>query len=315
MLVAQNENRELINLLDEMPDSGQRFFCPACKSEVRLKCGLVKIPHFAHISLNSCHSWTENESAEHLGLKKELFAWAVSDAKVEVEKYLPELGQTPDLLINDKIAIEVQCSRLSVKRLWERTLNYRNNGYVVFWLMGNSLQLGKTLNPLQKDLLYYSENRGFHYWELDIKRSCLRLKYLIHQNLHGQLAYLTEEFSFGGQEFLEILKKPYSAQILKELKVSNDKEIHKYIRRQLYHRTLYWMRLQSRYYSEGKSILNEKFSRQWMPPGLDILTRQNTSRFCQITQDIASYYQNFLKYSTENLYPPRYYAIINQKKR
>ncbi|WP_460018102.1 competence protein CoiA [Lactovum odontotermitis] len=318
MLVALNENRKLINLLEEIPERRQKFFCPACKSEVRLKCGLIKIPHFAHVSLQNCQSWSENESAQHLALKKAIFAWASQSVKTEIEKYLPELEQTPDLLMSDQIAIEVQCSRLSVKRLRERTLNYHSHGYQVLWLAGQDLWLGETMSPLQKNLLYFSENRGFHYWELDLERSCLRLKYLIYQNLRGQLSFLTEEFHFGSGDFLEILRKPFSAQKMQSLTVENDDSVHVFVQRSLFHRVPHWMAMQETYYLAGKNLLDEKFERQWAPPGLNILTGEvSTADFCQISQDLSIYYQNFLKHPQtplknkgHELYPPRFYAII-----
>ncbi|GAB2026637.1 competence protein CoiA [Lactovum odontotermitis] len=322
MLVALNENCDLVSLLEGIPERKQKFFCPACKSELRLRRGTIKIPHFAHVSLQNCQSWSENESAQHLALKKVIFAWASrSGTKVEIEKYLSELEQTPDLLIEDRIAVEVQCSRLSVRRLWERTLNYRSHGCHVLWLAGRDLWLGKGMSPLQKDLLYFSENRGFHYWELDLKRACLRLKYLIHQNLRGQLAFLTEEFRFDEGKILEAFRKPFSAQKMQFLKVENDDSAVEFVREKLFHRVPHWLAMQENYYLAGKNLLNEKFERQWAPPGLNIVTGEMTvTGFCQIPQDLTNYYQNFLINSSKSstavkLYPPRHYAIIEDKKK
>jgi len=97
-------------------------------------------------------------------------------AKVEVEAVIPELDQVADILVADRIALEVQCSPLSKTRLWQRTKQYQQAGYQVLWLLGEKLWLKKTLTPLQKHFLYFSQNMGFHLWELDEKRSLLRLK-------------------------------------------------------------------------------------------------------------------------------------------
>ena len=62
MLIALDKDGKTINLLDNSSISGP-FYCPACKSPLRLKKGKIKIPHFAHISVKNCDSWSENESA------------------------------------------------------------------------------------------------------------------------------------------------------------------------------------------------------------------------------------------------------------
>ena len=55
---------------------------------------------------------------------------------MEIEAYIPEFKQRPDLLVNDKIAIEIQCSHLSMKRLKERTENYQVTVLRYFGLWG-----------------------------------------------------------------------------------------------------------------------------------------------------------------------------------
>lgn len=43
-----------------------------------------------------------------LNLKAELFRWAVQTEEVEVEAFLPALWQLADLLVDKKLALEVQ---------------------------------------------------------------------------------------------------------------------------------------------------------------------------------------------------------------
>lgn len=67
MLVALNETENIVNLLELNPtylaDLARQFLrCPACKSQVRLKNGRIKTPHFAHVSLATCQYYSENES-------------------------------------------------------------------------------------------------------------------------------------------------------------------------------------------------------------------------------------------------------------
>lgn len=321
MMTAIDKNGNLLNLLENIPEPAP-FFCPACKTEVRLKCGKIKIPHFAHLTLKNCTAWSENESAQHLALKIALYHWFSQTEKVEIERYLPELSQTPDLLVNEKIAIEVQCSSLSLERLRERTENYLAHGFTVIWLMGRDLWLKNALTELQRNLMYYSGNRGFYFWELDLLRKRLRLNSLIHEDLRGHLMYLTDEFIFGQDDLLSLLRLPFIHQKLVSFPVKTDRGLSNFVQSQLYRCAPKWLKLQEKYYQKGRNLRDVAFDKPYFaPPGLNLLTAEFdgfvNNDFCQISQDLTEYYRNFWESFTskplENLYPPRFYAIMKNK--
>lgn len=324
MLTAVDEKNCLINLLETLPASrSKQYFCPFCHSEVVFKNGSIKLPHFAHKQLKACTLGNENESEQHLMLKKELYEWLKETESVEIEHYLPELRQTPDLLINGKVALEIQCSPLSLKRLHERTMNYRLHGFKVVWLMGRDLWLGTRLTELKKQLLCYSENHGFHYWELDLTKRVLRLQSLIHEDLRGRLFYVTHSFSFKEKPLLDCLRTPFVQQELLKMAVYPDNQLQHFIHNQLFHKSPKWLHLQSLYYQKGKNILDLDFMRPYIaPPGLNLLVpfKDNLtgSSFEQLSKIPVSYYQNFLdvfqKKKIEILYPPRFYAIMKKQK-
>lgn len=106
MLSALDENGRLVSLLDEIPKK-QAFTCPACHSPVRLRHGQIMRPHFAHVFLENCDFYSENESDEHLQLKEGLYQSLSQSEKVVVEAVLPELHQVADILVNDNLALEV----------------------------------------------------------------------------------------------------------------------------------------------------------------------------------------------------------------
>ena len=140
MLQARNQKGQMINLLQEIPAKRQEFFCPLCQNPVRLRQGEVMRAHFAHVSLENCHFFSENESQEHLALKEMLYQVLLSQGEeVALEAPIKEVSQVADVLVNHRIALEVQCSRLSLKRLKERTLAYHQAGYYVCWLLGKEL--------------------------------------------------------------------------------------------------------------------------------------------------------------------------------
>ncbi|MGT2930315.1 competence protein CoiA [Streptococcus dentasini] len=312
MLVARNKAGRLINLLDDLPEKDD-FFCPACGAEVRLKRGTVKRPHFAHINLQDCHFYSENESAEHLSLKSALYTSLSKTERVVVEQFLPKLGQIADLLVNERLVLEVQCSRLSEDRLRERTQAYQKSGFQVLWLLGKKLWLGKQLTPLQHDFLYFSKNMGFHLWELDLSKECLRLKYLIHEDGHNRVHFLVKECRFSGHLF-EFLHQPFVKQLMETYRLKMDEHLLSYIQRQLIAKNPRWLKKQEEAYYLGENLLSKSvddFYPQVRPP---------QGSFCQIERDLSKFYQQFEAFYRsssdkrfQRLYPPAFYDKINAK--
>lgn len=318
MLSALDEKGRLVSLLDEIFEK-QTFTCPACHSPVRLRHGQIMRPHFAHVSLKNCDFYSENESDEHLQLKAALYQALSQSENVTVEAVLPELHQVADVLVNDNLALEVQCSRLSEKRLRERTTSYHKAGFNVLWLLGEKLWLGERLTPLQRHFLYFSRNMGFHLWELDAKQRLVRLHYLIYEDWHGKVHYLTKSCSLSGN-LMAFFRLPYQKQKLSTYDVNQDSNLLSYIQRQLSSRNTSWLKRQEKAYLQGKNLLTLPLSAyfpQVRPPEVK-------DSFCQISQDLSDFYETFRRYyqnqsekGVQRLYPPAYYGrmVNNAKKR
>ncbi len=318
MLSALDEKGRLVSLLDEISEK-QTFTCPACHSPVRLRHGQIMRPHFAHVSLKNCDFYSENESDEHLQLKAALYQALSQSENVTVEAVLPELHQVADVLVNDNLALEVQCSRLSEKRLRERTTSYHKAGFNVLWLLGEKLWLGERLTPLQRHFLYFSRNMGFHLWELDAKQRLVRLHYLIYEDWHGKVHYLTKSCSLSGN-LMAFFRLPYQKQKLSTYDVNQDSNLLSYIQRQLSSRNTSWLKRQEKAYLQGKNLLTLPLSAyfpQVRPPEVK-------DGFCQISQDLSDFYETFRRYyqnqsekGVQRLYPPAYYGrmVNNAKKR
>ncbi|MTB64299.1 competence protein CoiA [Streptococcus sp. zg-86] len=317
MLVAQNEQGQSVHLLEQQTVDGQVFFCPGCGGPVRLRKGQVMRPHFAHISLKNCHYFSENESEQHLQLKMSLYQWALQDSQAELEKRLPTIEQIADIFIADKLALEVQCSSLPIGRLQERTRSYKQAGYRVLWLLGKDLWLKKRLTSLQKQFLYFSSHIGFFLWELDREREKIRLRYLIHEDLHGRVQCLTKEFSFGMGNLLTILRFPYQGEKVAVLKGKPDGQLLAYIAKQLYHHSPKWLELQAHFYQKGGNLLTQTLD-DFYP---QIRLPESTIGFAQIEQDLSAYYAHFWQYyqqldckTEQYLYSPAFYQIKSRKK-
>ncbi|HFR3884014.1 TPA: competence protein CoiA [Streptococcus suis] len=309
MLVALDEDRQIFNLLENPAPQG-RYSCPGCGGLVRYKSGKVLRSHFAHVTLRDCTYFSENESAQHLSLKSEIYSWLVEKEQVELEKCLPKIGQVADLLVNNGLALEVQCSSLPISRLQARTKAYYVAGYQVVWLLGKDLWLKGRLTNLHKQFLYFSMNMGFHLWELDDEKKELRLRYLIHEDLRGKVHCLTKVFPFGEGNLLEILRLPFAKQALSYFTCSVDQDLLDYVAKQLYYRVPKWMSLQAEAYQQGKNLLSQSLD-DFYP---QIRLPRSAIGFAQIKQDLTPIYQAFdLFYDKAKdkrkqiLYPPIIY--------
>ncbi|HEL1996535.1 TPA: competence protein CoiA [Streptococcus suis] len=309
MLVALDEDRQIFNLLENPAPQGS-FTCPGCGGLVRYKSGKVLRSHFAHVSLRDCSYFSENESAQHLSLKSSLYSWLMDKEKVELEKCLPQIGQIADLLVNDHLAVEVQCSSLPISRLQERTQAYHEAGFQVLWLLGKDLWPKDRLTKLHYQFLSFSMNMGFHFWELDDEKNELRLRYLIHEDLRGKVHCLTKVFPFGQGNLLDILRLPFAKQALSRMNCRLDRELPAYIARQLYYKTPKWLALQAEAYGRGENILT-KTALDWYP---HYRLPCSAIGFAQIKQDLTPIYQAFDRFydkakdkRKQILYPPIIY--------
>lgn len=309
MLVALDEDGQVFNVLENPAPQG-RYSCPGCGGLVRYKSGKVLRSHFAHVSLRDCHNFSENESAQHLSLKSSLYSWLMEKEKVELEKCLPQIGQIADLLVNDHLAVEVQCSSLPISRLQLRTQAYHEAGFQVLWLLGKGLWIKERLSKLHKQFLSFSMNMGFHLWELDDEKKELRLRYLIHEDLRGKIHCLTKVFPFGQGNFLDILRLPFAKQTLSSMTCPMDEDLPRYIAQQLYYKSPKWLALQSEAYGRGENILT-KTALDFYP---QIRLPRSAIGFAQIKQDLTPMYQAFDQFydkakdkSRQILYPPIMY--------
>ncbi|MGC7927582.1 competence protein CoiA [Lysinibacillus sp. VIII_CA] len=145
MLIAYNHLQQLFHPYQYTREALQKyrrqmtFFCPQCLEPVHLKIGSYTIPHFAHHTQNQCSKFfAEGESKLHLQGKIQLFEWLQKlRLKVELEPYLTELSQRPDLLVafdNNNFALEFQCSPITHDKWQKRTIGYETNNIQPIWL-------------------------------------------------------------------------------------------------------------------------------------------------------------------------------------
>ncbi|WKB35048.1 competence protein CoiA family protein [Terrilactibacillus sp. S3-3] len=145
-LISSNYSRSaLISLKTK-----KRFFFvrSVCGRAVTLKMGSKRKWHFAHDPNQPCLLESEPESAAHLSGKEDLFFfWLESRGlKPELEFYLPQIKQRPDILLPRPlpgVAFEYQCSSIAADIWMKRTMGYIQAGIQPLWLIGSRRQRKK----------------------------------------------------------------------------------------------------------------------------------------------------------------------------
>lgn len=174
----------------------ESYFCSTCKGKVILKKGKIKLAHFAHVSNMTCHAFSEGETEEHLKGKMDLYHLLQDQgSSVELEAYLPELKQRPDLLVSIngvKTAIEFQCSPLSVQIIRLRTEGYVSNGYDVIWVVGKKIHMRNSLTAAHRAYLHLTQTDQLVLYEYDSDSHRFRILSGFHNRLTGKLSYKSE---------------------------------------------------------------------------------------------------------------------------
>ena len=146
MLQAKSNGGEIITLATlskeeiDVQRKVSQFHCPTCKEPVIIKAGQMVVPHFAHKSKVNCPSNEGGEGPYHEKGKLLLYQWLkLQHLQVELEVYLKEIKQQPDLLLkinNRRIAIEFQCARISINQIQARNAGYQKIGIIPIWILG-----------------------------------------------------------------------------------------------------------------------------------------------------------------------------------
>lgn len=150
MFVAYDNNGSMINVAEnkwskerlEKIRQQVNFYCPVCSNQVELKIGSVIKAHFAHKKSTSCLLKSEAESEYHMRGKLELYEWLQTQSSiddVQLEPYLSRIKQRPDILFKKgekRSVIEYQCSVIEPSILLKRSIKYKEQNIINFWIVG-----------------------------------------------------------------------------------------------------------------------------------------------------------------------------------
>jgi len=195
LLTAKNHRGETVYIWDLIQKEEVHqirendYFCPLCNGEVIVKFGVQRISHFAHVQLSSLCVEYDRESEYHMQAKIQLFNWLETEcSKVEMEVFLPDIMQRPDLMftfLGNTYCVEYQCSPISEEVFDKRTNGYLSSGLTPLWILGANRVHRKQTNlislPRFQSLFIKKNNTGAWY----LPSYCPSLKSFISiTNLH-----------------------------------------------------------------------------------------------------------------------------------
>ncbi|GGA98835.1 transcription factor [Macrococcus hajekii] len=171
--------------------TSEQYRCPVCLKPVVLKKGRYKIAHFSHQRIIDCYKSTyKTESLAHLQGKHQLYNMS-RGLQVDMEYYLSDIEQIPDILIERRLAVELQLSVIPVDAIIRRSAGYRRLGMDVIWI-ADELKLTKQgdvlkLTAFQRSLVetsrmqlysFDSEQNIFYCYQLTELTSDLQMRYI-----------------------------------------------------------------------------------------------------------------------------------------
>ena len=71
MIYAKDEKNNIVEA--NMAKKGRKYYCSGCHGQVILRCGKLRVSHFAH-KKHACDIFSEGETSEHLRGKKLLMS-------------------------------------------------------------------------------------------------------------------------------------------------------------------------------------------------------------------------------------------------
>ncbi|PTJ89318.1 competence protein CoiA, partial [Mammaliicoccus sciuri] len=109
MLMGLNQHNQLIYA--QHAKTNEIYSCPDCLSELVIKKGKHTVAHFAHKVDSYClRNSYKKESLDHISSKHHIYACLNGKVNIDMEYYISEIEQIPDIMINKNIVVEFQYS-------------------------------------------------------------------------------------------------------------------------------------------------------------------------------------------------------------
>lgn len=166
MKVAIDKNGNLAYI--NQASTNQSFFCPECHQPLIVKTSKKGRKYFAHYNRKVNH---QGETSEHLTGKSQIYEWAKQNGwHPQLEVSLPLIDQRADILCQigtQVVAIEFQCSPLSVKAITARNQGYRLSGIQCYWFLGQRYLKHLHTNKIAQFTHWYQNQPVLYFWNIN----------------------------------------------------------------------------------------------------------------------------------------------------
>ncbi|MBC2734076.1 MAG: hypothetical protein HF981_06935 [Desulfobacteraceae bacterium] len=229
---AKNKVTNRKHFAESATKSDGPFYCPLCYSDAIIRKCVDKIDHFAHTArLSPIIKATEGHL--HKECKEEIcseLSKMFPEGKWDVERVIPERHYqdlpklVPDISgrINDqRLAIEIQASSLSIKKIIRRIEGYSKRNIPILWIVPLSEPLGnKTFRPRLFERYLHSIYFGrTYYWSPGQGTTLTPVHYSLASRYIDYSEWRDENGEFqeagGYDKYYKIIKKPLYGQLIK----------------------------------------------------------------------------------------------------
>ena len=190
MYAAINKAKKLVYAIN--CQENEDYFCPKSTLPVVL-IRTQKSVFFRHENQSS-NEVNERDVHKHGKEQLKKYLQEKMSKKVQLEFYLKQIDQTPDVWVDDKIALEFQCAKLNVTKLSKRVTSYQKANIKNYWILGGNY-LSHKPSKLHLKFLDYTKNWGFFIIMFDPEISQITLFYQIRfQGPFNKIVYQKKQF-------------------------------------------------------------------------------------------------------------------------
>ncbi|MDW4190220.1 competence protein CoiA family protein [Staphylococcus saprophyticus] len=227
MLLAYDHHKHLVFANHAVKDA--EYTCPHCKSKMILKKGEIITPHFAHLKVAFIFC-SKGETQAHYSLKYQLaLKLSCIGYHVQIEPYIAGIYQYPDLIIDKKIAIEIQFSKITISSVKKRSNGLLHIGYRLIWIIPNpyydKLRHILILTKYERTFIDFKSKRLLT-WDSSNKQLYMYQIY----NFIGGNRYIAHKFKLEIKDFEYVFSQIETEDFTRDIKL-NKNTIQQYINR------------------------------------------------------------------------------------
>ena len=198
------------------------YTCPSCKKRMILILSEEKLPFFKHFYQVK----GTGEKEEHYQ-SKQLLCTALKANGVNAEVEVPLLDQQlrADVLVENKLAFEVQCAPLSETEFNHRHSLYEKLAIKDIWIVGKRHYLKNKINRSKEIFLRYSSQWQWYYLEINPFKCVITLKYnILKAALSSEIVYEIKYFSLDEKGIADLFTfRPVERRNIKRSSIQDQK--------------------------------------------------------------------------------------------